>query len=52
VLRDGSKLEFGPDDVYDIPPGHDGYTVGDEPVVMIEWFHERSADEHPPGTVC
>jgi hypothetical protein len=36
-LRDGTVLEFGPDDVYDCPPGHDGYTLGDEPAVMIEW---------------
>ena len=37
LLRDGTSIEFGPGDVYDIPPGHDGYTIGDEPAVMIEW---------------
>jgi class 3 adenylate cyclase len=42
VLRDGTVLEFGPDDVYDIPPGHDGYTIGDEPAVMIEWSGART----------
>jgi class 3 adenylate cyclase len=42
VLPDGSRLEFGPDDVYDIPPGHDGYTIGDEAAVMIEWFGPRA----------
>ncbi len=42
VMRDGSRLEFGPDDVYDIPPGHDGYTIGDEPAVMIEWSGPRT----------
>jgi class 3 adenylate cyclase len=36
-LRDGSSVVFGPGDVFDIPPGHDGYTVGDEPVVQVEW---------------
>ena len=41
-LRDGTVLEFGPDDVYDIPPGHDGYTIGDEPAVMIEWSGART----------
>jgi class 3 adenylate cyclase len=41
-LRDGTILEFGPDDVYDIPPGHDGYTIGDEPCVMIEWSGART----------
>jgi class 3 adenylate cyclase len=42
ALRDGTVHEFGPDDVYDIPPGHDGYTVGDEPAVMIEWSGMRA----------
>lgn len=42
VLRDGSRREFGPDDVYDIPPGHDGYTIGDESAVMIEWSGPRT----------
>ena len=42
VLRDGTVLEFGPDDVYDILPGHDGYTIGDEPAVMIEWSGART----------
>jgi class 3 adenylate cyclase len=37
LLRDGTVVELGPGDVYDIPPGHDGYTIGDEPAVMIEW---------------
>jgi class 3 adenylate cyclase len=36
-LQDGRRLEFGPNDVFDIPPGHDGWTVGDEPCVQIEW---------------
>jgi len=42
LLRDGRTLEFGPDDVYDVPPGHDGYTVGEEPAVMIEWSGMRA----------
>jgi hypothetical protein len=36
-LQDGRMLEFGPNDVFDVPPGHDGWTVGDEPCVQIEW---------------
>jgi class 3 adenylate cyclase len=42
LFRDGSVVEYGPDDVYDAPPGHDGYTVGDEPAVMIEWHGMRA----------
>jgi class 3 adenylate cyclase len=42
LMRDGTVLEFGPDDVYDIAPGHDGYTIGEEPAVMIEWSGMRA----------
>jgi class 3 adenylate cyclase len=37
LLQDGTTYEFGPRDVVDIPPGHDGWVIGDEPAVMIEW---------------
>src|SRR5512139_3864740 len=36
VMDDGSEEEFGPGDVLQIPPGHDGWVVGDEPVVAID----------------
>ncbi len=36
-LPDGSSFELAEDDVYDIPPGHDGYVIGHEPAVMLEW---------------
>jgi hypothetical protein len=41
-LVDGTLLEWGPEDVFDCPPGHDGYTIGDEPCVMIEWGGVRT----------
>src|SRR5207249_5069784 len=41
-LRDGTLLAWGPDDVFDRPPGHDGYTIGDEPCQMIEWGGVRT----------
>lgn len=36
-FSDGTTAEAGPGDIFDIPPGHDGWTVGDEPCVQIEW---------------
>jgi len=42
LLRDGTAFEIGPGEVYDIPPGHDGYTVGDEAAVAIEWSGPRT----------
>jgi class 3 adenylate cyclase len=41
-LPDGTSYEFGPDDVYEIPPGHDGYVIGHEPCVLIEWTGVRA----------
>ena len=35
--NDGSEQEYGPGDVYNIPPGHDAWVVGDEPVVSIDF---------------
>jgi class 3 adenylate cyclase len=36
-LKDGVRFELGPNDVFDIPPGHDAFVVGDEPLVEIDW---------------
>lgn len=35
-MEDGKETEYGPGDVALIPPGHDAWVVGDEPVVIIE----------------
>ena len=34
---DGTHLEFAPNDVFDVGPGHDGYVIGDEPLVFVNW---------------
>ena len=36
-MDDGTELELGPGDAFVIPPGHDGWVVGDEPVVSIDF---------------
>ena len=33
---DGTTQEFGPGDIGMIPPGHDAWVVGDEPVVAFD----------------
>jgi class 3 adenylate cyclase len=40
-LDDGTVIELGPGDLYDVPPGHDGWTIGEEESVMIEWSGSR-----------
>ena len=35
-MDDGSEHEFRANDVMDIPPGHDAWVVGDEPVILLD----------------
>lgn len=35
-MDDGNETEFGPGDVGVIPPGHNAWVVGNEPVVAID----------------
>ena len=37
VMDDGQGMDLGPGSVFDIPPGHDKWVVGDEPWVTVEW---------------
>ena len=41
-MDDGSVLEIGPNEVFDIPPGHDGWVVSEEPLRAINWSEVRS----------
>jgi class 3 adenylate cyclase len=49
LLRDGTTGECGPDDVFEIPPGHDAWTIGDEPALMIQWSGFRAWSPPTPG---
>jgi len=48
-FMDGTSIAFGPGAVFDIPPGHDGYTIGDEPCVQVEWRGIRAWAGFPTG---
>ena len=48
-FSDGTSVTFDPNDVFDIPPGHDGYTHGDETLVQIEWSGIRAWAGFPTG---
>lgn len=36
LMDDGTELEVGPGDVFDVHPGHDTWTVGDAPAVFVD----------------
>jgi len=37
AMKDGRTLELRPGDVFDIPAGHDSWTIGDEPCITLNW---------------
>ena len=40
--KDGAEMNIGPGDIYEIPPGHDAWVVGDDAWVSIDWAPTRS----------
>jgi class 3 adenylate cyclase len=48
---DGAEKEIGPGEAFDIPPGHDAWVIGDEPLISIEfrgardWARPRTGGE-------
>ena len=50
-MDDGTEVEYGPGDVAVIPPGHDAWVLGNEPVVVIDFsgfthYAESPAHSH------
>lgn len=41
LLSDGTEFEASELNVIDVPPGHDAWVVGDQPVVTIGWVGAR-----------
>jgi class 3 adenylate cyclase len=48
-MDDGAELLVKAGDVFDIPPGHDQWVVGDEPAVSIIWGGWRGWGKQPVG---
>jgi hypothetical protein len=41
-MDDGSEFIAGPGDVTSLPSGHDAWVVGDEPVVVVDFYGASS----------
>jgi quercetin dioxygenase-like cupin family protein len=37
-MDNGTEMIAGPGDITSLPSGHDAWVVGNEPVVVIDWF--------------
>ena len=42
MMKDGTEMEFGPNQAFEIPSGHDAWVVGDEPWVTLDFAGMRS----------
>ena len=55
-MPDGSSMDIGPGDVFEIPPGHDAWVVGDEPWVSVDFeamrTYARPADNEAERTLA
>jgi quercetin dioxygenase-like cupin family protein len=47
AMDDGAEFVARPGDVTSLPSGHDAWVVGDEPVVVVDWF---GASEYAKGS--
>lgn len=41
-MNDGTELEVGPGDVFEFPPGHDAWVIGDVPWVSVDFEAMRT----------
>ena len=37
VMNDGTETDLGPGDIAIVPPGHQAWVIGDEPVVSLDF---------------
>ena len=47
LYDDGSTLDVVAGDVFEIPPGHDAWVVGNEAVVIVDWGASLAAHAKP-----
>jgi hypothetical protein len=48
-MDDGTEFEIRPGDVFEIPPGHNNWVIGDEPMVTVIWGGWRGWGKPPVG---
>jgi hypothetical protein len=48
AANDGTEADISAGDVYRLEPGHDGWVVGDEPLVALE-FEGKTAETYAKG---
>jgi hypothetical protein len=47
VMADGTEFDAHPGEVTALPQGHDAWVVGDEDVVVVDWWGASNYARHP-----
>ena len=47
LMDDGTELEGGPGDVFDVHPGHDTWTIGETPAVFVDMISAAERQRAP-----
>jgi hypothetical protein len=45
-MDDGTEIMARPGDITSLPKGHDAWVVGDEPVVVVDWYGASNYARH------
>jgi hypothetical protein len=46
IMDDGTEFIARAGDITSLPKGHDGYVIGDEPVVVVDWYGASNYARH------
>lgn len=46
IMSSGEEFDIGPGEVSSLPSGHDAYVVGNEPVVVVDFYGASHYAEH------
>jgi len=46
-MADGEYVEIEPNEVFDVPPGHDAWVLGDEPAILLDFLGNIDQLGHP-----
>lgn len=46
IMSDGTEFDARPGEVTSLPAGHDAYVVGDDPVVIVDWYGASTYAKH------
>ena len=47
LMDDGTEFVAGPGDITSLPSGHDAWVVGDESVVVVDWYGASNYAKEP-----